>query len=271
MTCRRWRELARSDFTDMDRDRALVLLPIGSTEQHGPHLPVGTDSLIVEAVMDGVARRLADPECLLLPTLWVSKSNEHRDWEGTISLSRETLCGVIEDIAESVARTGFRKLVFVNAHGGNTGLLDVLGRDLHQSTGLLIFDLELWGLYTLPPVAPGAPPALDIHAGYYETSVMLAVHPKLVGRERLGLGSDRSRGKIAASFQGFRYLTPDGKPVSVPWVTGDYTDDGVMGDPTNAGAESGQQELDRLVETVCGILCEVAAFEYHETSSQSSS
>jgi creatinine amidohydrolase len=267
MACRRWRELSTTDFAEIDRDGTLVVLPIGSTEQHGQHLPVGTDTLIVEAVVDGVVRQLADVECFFLPTLWVSKSSEHRDFLGTITLSRETLCRVVEDIAGSVARAGFRKLVFLNAHGGNTGLLDVLGRDIRQSTGLLLFDLELWGFYTLPPTAPGSSAALDIHAGYYETSVILAQYPQLVaGRRFGGLGSDRERGKIAASFRGFHYLTPEGKPVNVPWVTGDFTDDGVMGDPTEASAEVGQREFDRLVNIVCDVLREAAAFEYREAS-----
>lgn len=266
MACRRWRELSTTDLAGVDRDEAVVVLPIGSIEQHGPCLPVGTDTLIVEAVVDGVLRHLSDVACLFLPTLWVSKSNEHSAFAGTITLSRGTLCGVIEDIVGSVARAGFRKLVFLNAHGGNTGLLDVLGRDLHESTGLLLFSLELWRFYSLPPAVPGDSTALDIHAGYYETSVILACYPELVaGRDLTGLGSDRSRGRIAASFRGFRYLTPEGTPVNVPWVTEDLTDDGVMGDPTHASTDVGRRELDRLVATVCDVLREVAAFEYRES------
>lgn len=268
MTCRRWRELSTTDFARIERSKALVVLPIGSTEQHGPHLPVGTDTLIVEAVVDGVVQQLTDVDCLFLPTVWASKSNEHSAFAGTISLSREALCRVVEDIAGSVARAGFQKLVFMNAHGGNAGLLDVLGRDIRQSVGLLIFGLELWSFYSLPPTVPGTPTALDIHAGYYETSVMLAQYPQLVAARHIaGLGSDRKRGKVAASFGGFRYLTPEGKPVSVPWLTNDYSDDGVIGDPGQASAAVGQVELDKLVKTVCEVLREVAAFEYRSTPS----
>ncbi len=268
MPCRRWRDLSSLDLASVDKDRTLVVLPIGSTEQHGPHLPVGTDTLIVEAVVEGTTQQLGDVECLFLPTLWVSKSNEHSAFAGTITFARDTLCRVVEDIAESVARAGFRRLVFLNAHGGNAGLLDVLGRDLRQSTGLLLFDLELWSFYTAQTLSEGALPVLDIHAGYFETSVMLACYPSLVG-ERFGggLGSDRERGKIAASFDGFCYLTPDGKSASVPWLTGDYTDDGVMGDPGQARAEAGRREYDRLVGIVCAVLRECAAFEYRPSAS----
>ena len=265
MTCRRWRELPTTDFAGIDRSKALVVLPLGSIEQHGPHLPVGTDTLIVEAVVEGVIQRLTDVDCLFLPTLWATKSNEHSAFAGTVFLSRETLCRVAEDIAGSVVRAGFHKLVFMNAHGGNAGLLDVLGRDIRQSTGLLTFGLELWGFYTMPPATPGSPTPFDIHAGYYETSVLLARYPQLMeGRHFAGLGSNRERGRVAASFSGFKYLTPEGKPVNVPWVTGDYTSDGVVGDPTQASAVVGQLEFDKLVSTVCEVLREVAAFEYRQ-------
>jgi creatinine amidohydrolase len=263
MACQRWRELSTSDFAGLDREKTIVVLPIGSVEQHGAHLPVGTDTLIVEALVDGVLRQLADVPCLFLPTLWLGKSNEHSAFAGTLSLSRETLSRVVEDIATSVARVGFRKLVFMNGHGGNTALLDVLGRDIRQSTGLLIFALELPNLYGGPEPAPGAPAPFDIHAGYFETSVLLARCPRLMaGREFAGLGSDRARGKVAGSFAGFKYLTPEGRPVNVPWLTGDYTSDGVVGDPTASNAAYGQLEFDKLVSTVCEILREVAAFEY---------
>ena len=263
MTCRKWHELSMTDFAGVDRDKALVVLPFGSVEQHGPHLPVGTDALIVEAVVEGVMQRLKDVDCLFLPTLWVTKSNEHSAFVGTVFLSRDTLCRVVEDIAGSVARAGFRKLVFVDAHGGNAGLLDVLGRDLRQSTGLLVFDLELWGYYTSPPALQDGSIPLDVHGGFYETSVILARYPKLMeGRQFFGLGSDRERGKVAASFGGFKRLQPDGRALIVPWLAGDYTEDGVIGDPTQASAAVGQLEFDKLVNTVCEVLCEVAAFEH---------
>jgi creatinine amidohydrolase len=263
MACRRWRELSTTDFADLDKGKTPVVLPIGSTEQHGPHLPVGTDTLIVEAVVDGVIQQLTDVDCLFLPTVWVSKSNEHSAFLGTVSLSREALSQVVEQIAASVAQAGFRKLVFMNAHGGNTGLLDVLGRDVRQSLGLLVFGLELPNFYSAPAATRGAPVPLDIHAGYFETSVLLARYPRLMtGRRFAGLGSDRERGRVAASFGGFEYLTPEGKPVSVPWLTGDYAEDGVVGDPTQASAAVGQLEFEKLVNTVCEVLREIAAFEY---------
>jgi creatinine amidohydrolase len=265
MTCRRWHELSTTDFAGIDRSKTLVILPLGSIEQHGPHLPVGTDTLIVEAVVESVIQRLKDVDCLFLPVVWATKSNEHRAFAGTVLLSRETLSRVVEDIAGSVAQAGFHKLVFMDAHGGNAGLLDVLGRDIRQSTGLLVFGLELWGFYTMPPLVPGASTPLDIHAGYYETSLILARYPTLMeGRQFSGLGSDRDRGKIAASFGGFKYLLPEGKPVNVPWLTPDYTDDGVIGDPTQASAAVGQLDLDKLVNTVCEVLREVAVFDYRE-------
>ena len=263
MTCRRWHELSTTDFARMDPGKTLVILPLGSVEQHGPHLPVGTDTLIVEAIVEGIMQRLRDVDCLFLPTMWATKSNEHKAFPGTITLSHDTLSRVLQDIASSVARAGLRKLVFMNAHGGNMGTLDVVGRDVRQETGLLTFVLELWRLYTAPPALPGALAPLDIHAGYYETSVLLARRRDLMeGRSFARLGSDRARGRIAASFERFKFLRPEGGAINVPWLTTDYTDDGVIGDPTQARAAVGQLELDKLVNTVCELLREVAVFEY---------
>jgi creatinine amidohydrolase/Fe(II)-dependent formamide hydrolase-like protein len=84
----------------------------------------------------------------------------------------------------------------------------------------------------------------------------------MAGRQFTGLGSDRERGKVAASFGGFKYLTAEGKPVNVPWLIGDLTDDGVLGDPTQASAAVGQVEVEKLVYTVCEVLREIVAFEY---------
>lgn len=263
MVCRRWRELSTTDFATIARDKAVIVLPTGSMEQHGPHMPVGTDSLLNEAIQEGVMARLKDVDCLFLPTLWCTKSNEHADYPGTVWLSMQTLVQVLKEIAASVARAGFRRLVFMNSHGGNTELLAPVIRDVRQETGLLTFILELPRFYIAPPCTPGAQTVFDIHAGYAETSMLLACYPRLMeDRQWAGLGSDTTKGRVAESFAGFRYIRPDGRPVAVAWLTPDYTHDGVVGDPTQANPADGQLGLDRVVSTVCDILREIARFDY---------
>jgi len=128
----KWGELTSEDFKRLAKAETLVLFPIGSMEQHGPHLPVSTDSLIVDAVVDGVVEELDDVQCIVLPILWCSKSNEHIAFPGTIFLSPETFVHVVDDISASVARAGFKRLVFMNWHGGNTDLLASIIVDIRQ-------------------------------------------------------------------------------------------------------------------------------------------
>jgi creatinine amidohydrolase len=263
MPVRRWRELSTSDFDQLPKEEYVIVLPVGSMEQHGPHLPVSTDSLCVEAVVDDVVEQLDSVQCLFLPTLWCSKSNEHLAFPGTVFLSRETFSQVLLDIGASVARAGFRKLVLINAHGGNSGLLGAMIRDIRQDTGIVTFLIDFARLYG--DNLPGALPTgkFDIHAGHFETSVLLASYPALMeGREFGGLGSDRERGRVAASFADFDYLRPEGGPVTTAWLTTDYTEDGVIGDPTAANAADGRRYVQILVDTVCAMLREIAAFEY---------
>jgi creatinine amidohydrolase len=259
----KWRELSTTDFKELSKERMLVILPIGSTEQHGPHMPVATDALVIEAVVNDVMEQLDGVESIFLPTLWCAKSGEHKDFPGTVFLSAETLMHVLEEISASVARAGFKKLVFMNSHGGNSDLLAVAARDIHQNTGLYTFVVDIMRLLAAFPPEDLEAGAFDIHAGQFETSVIMARHPKLMeGRNWKGYGSDLKRGKLAASFTGFKFLRPQCNPVTVGWVTKDFTDDGVIGDPSNANAKNGEKGLQAQVQLVCEVLHEIDAFEY---------
>lgn len=266
MTSNRWRENSTTEFAQLAEEGRLVLLPIGSMEQHGPHMPVATDALIAEAVTEGVVQRMGDA-VLVLPALWCSKSNEHIAFPGTIFLTRETFVSVLEDISASVARAGFEKLVFMNWHGGNTDVLASAIRDIRQQTGLMTFAIDIVKMLGFRPPSTVPADSFNIHAGHYETSILLSAYPELMeGRDYQGLGSDMARGRTAASFgrSGFRYLLPEGGPVSVGWVTTDLTEDGVIGDPSEASAEDGRIELDAQIDLICDILQEVAQFNYTE-------
>ncbi len=261
----RWRELSTTDFDELDADEIVVVLPIGSTEQHGPHLPVGTDSLIMESVVDGVIERHKDLPCLFLPTLWLGKSNEHVDFPGTVDLSRDTLSMVLDDISNAVARAGFRRFVVMNSHGGNTGTVNDMMRDIRLDTDMLTFQMELGRVQKATSTVKDSPGSFDIHAGRKETSYILALHPHLLeGRDWKGLGSDKKRGRVAASFSGFKYITPEGRPVGAGWLTTDLTEDGVVGEPELASAEEGRNELDALINGVAEALRETARFEFTE-------
>ena len=259
----KWRELSTADFKNLSKEHMVVILPIGSTEQHGPHMPVGTDAYVIEAVVNDVFEQLEGVDSIFLPTLWCAKSGEHKAFPGTVFLTAETLMHVLDDISASVARAGFKKLVFMNSHGGNSDLLAVAARDVHQNTGMYTFVVDIMRLLAAYPPADLEPGAFDIHAGQFETSVLMARQPKLLeGRNWKGYGSDLKRGKVAASFNGFKYLHPQCNPVTVGWITPDLTSDGVIGDPTNASIDKGERGLQAQVKLVCEVLQEINVFEY---------
>ena len=125
-----WNDIAAPVFRDLPDD-LVVILPLGATEQHGPHLPLSVDSDLTCAVLDRMWPNLTPAQNVLaLPVLSVTKSNEHNRHPGTLSLGAETFLAVLRDIGASVARTGVDRMVLLNGHGGNTAVLDVIARDL---------------------------------------------------------------------------------------------------------------------------------------------
>jgi len=137
---RRFAELRASEVPVRCSPRSIVIQPIASIEQHGPHLPLATDLMVCEASAEAaVAQRGDELDLWLLPSLAYGKSNEHAWAAGTIWLSAQTLLAVLDDLGRAIMVTPARRLVFVNGHGGNTSLLDVACRDLRQKYGLMTF------------------------------------------------------------------------------------------------------------------------------------
>jgi creatinine amidohydrolase len=232
---------------------AIAVLPIGSAEQHGPHLPLSTDLVIADALARDVLAAYGDShDLLLLPPMAVSKSNEHAWSPGTLWLSATTMLAVLDEQARCLATTPVRKLVFLNGHGGNSALLQVASRDIRLAHGLQTFVMHP----SVPPDQGGQSPAAElgmgIHAGVEETSVMLHLRPELV---RLDLGV-RSVPEHLASFERVRF----GGAVSFGWLSSDFGTDGTLGDPTGATAEHGKQRYEAMVSAAGQSLAEIARF-----------
>lgn len=231
----------------------VAVQPIGATEQHGPHLPVLTDTIVAESVATAAAER-STAQCALLPTLAYGRSGEHRGFPGTISLSTSTLLAVCLELGSSLVASGFAKLVFVNGHGGQPHALEVVARDIRAACGLQVF--------VITPMRAGAPAGWDlvdadygIHAGQIETAVMLALAPELVD-----LAAAIADGHSAhAAFTACEHLTLEGATPTA-WLTEDFSSTGVLGDPRTATVELGRAVLDHWIATTATTLTEIAAF-----------
>lgn len=244
-----WTEIAALDKTD-----GVVILPIGAVEQHGPHLPTITDTLIVTHILDAALARLPDDVAVwVLPPLSYGKSNEHSSFPGTISLSTATVHAILHDIAHSVAAAGFRRLAFMNGHGGNTALLETAARDICEQTGLFCFCLQP-ALYVDPPFAISPEERrYGFHAGELETSLMLAMAPDLVHM-------DRTVRHIATFPHRDTPLFYFGA-ASTAWLTADWSASGVFGDATLGTVEKGHALIAAAAARIATILTEISRFE----------
>jgi creatinine amidohydrolase len=180
----RWAELNREELGAV-LPEALVILPIGATEQHGPALTTGTDTLLASTVAGrgaALAAERARRPLVIAPAIPVGASDHHFPFGGTLSLRQETLLAVLGDLARSVARSGARRLVLVNGHGGNQGVCQAAAAEAASEYDLAVAYLDYWQLASDPggATSPGHD-SIPGHAGEFETSLVLAVAPELVG------------------------------------------------------------------------------------------
>ena len=235
--------------------RSILVQPMGAIEQHGPHLPLSTDSVIATAVAQAAVAKVGDElDVWLLPTLEYTKSNEHAWSPGTVWLSATTLLAVLDDIGRCVATTAAKRLVFFNGHGGNSALLNVANRELRLAHGLMTF-LTHPGV---PPDQGGVSPVdelgMGVHGGTDETALMLHLAPNLVQMDK----AERRIPDAMAYNKHVRF----GGSVSFGWMSNDFFPDGYIGDPTAATAALGKQLFDGAVQGFCDALREIADFNF---------
>jgi len=234
-------ELTYQDVAKSLKASSILCLPLGSMEQHGPHLPLDTDLVIAEAFTKAVVAKHGDTfDLWQLPALPFGLSREHEWAPGTLSLSVGGMTALIRDLGREIARSlPSKNLVIVNGHGGNRGILDALAHELRGDFGLNLCALHTGAL--MGPLAEKGVP--EIHGGKDETSVMLAVAPELVRREKFAELKSPPDGKAVRAT----ILDPG---VSWPWSSGDkrLSDQGMIGDLTGASAEHGQAIIARVVD-----------------------
>lgn len=248
MTERSLAHLTWTEIRDLDKTQGVVLLPVGAIEQHGPHLPVTTDTLLVTNILKRAMQLLPlKVPAWRLPAVSYGKSNEHQDFPGTISLSADTLTAVLKDIASSLKRAGFRRLAFVNGHGGNAALLEIVARDIRSEYGLMVFCIQPSFWIEPPFKISEQEKRFGIHAGDLETSLVLAMQPGFVRMDK------RVKHYPEPSF----YVSG----ASVAWLASDWSESGVFGDATVATAEKGQALLEHGSERLARLITAISFFE----------
>lgn len=248
MKKRHWFDLTSRDFAALDPEKTVVVLPIAATEQHGPHLSVGTDSIIAQGMCDAVLAKLpAHIDVLFLPVQTVGKSNEHLRDPGTITLSAQTLISAWTEIGESVARAGLRKLVIVNSHGGNVEVQGIVGRELRVRCQMLVVQTAWRRLGVPQGLFSDTENNFGIHGGDFETSVMLHFAPS---RVKMELVANFVPNAIRYAGE-YKQLRVTGF-TSMAWIAEDNHPEGVAGEAHLAtaakGAKAVEFQSDRFIE-----------------------
>src|SRR5262245_28794909 len=255
-----WAELKSSDFAALDPQSTVAVLPVAATEQHGPHLPVMTDTAVMEGMIGTLVGRLPDDlQVLFLPIQAIGKSNEHLRSPGTITFSVDTLIRAWFEIGEGVHRAGLRKLIIVTSHGGNIDVINIVARELRVRLGMLVATTQ-WRRFGMPT---GLYSRLDetygIHGGDIETSLMLHFRTDLVDMRKARFFPS----KAAAMEQQYTHLRPAGSH-GFGWIAQDINPDGAVGDASAATAEKGKLTAELQADGFVAFLRDVTKFPLDE-------
>jgi len=255
-----WQNLSTEELAAADRERTVVVLPVGAVEQHGPHLPVGVDAMLNEGLVRETLRKLpADFPVLVLPPLPVGWSDEHGSFPGTLSISFETLTAAWAEIGASVAESGFRRLVIFNSHGGQSEIAKIVSRKLRIAHDMLAVAANWYALIDLSEMFGGEERRFGIHAGAVETSMIMHLHPDLVHTDRI---ADFEPASIEMARQ-YRRLGPTGA-TPFGWVAEDLHTSGAVGNAALADVEKGSEIVTRAAQAFAELLEEVGRFDLSE-------
>jgi creatinine amidohydrolase len=254
---RDWTDIHWPDLSGTAPARWIAVLPLAATEQHGPHLPLGTDVMIAQAYLARVRELLSGAiPATFLPVQPVGISTEHIGYPGTLTLPTEVALKSWMALGESVARAGLKKLVMVTSHGGNSAAMSLVAQDLRAQYGLLVVSTG-WlrfgapeGLFSADELRHG------IHGGAVETSIMLARYPQAVRQTEI---ADFRPASIAME-KDYRWLAAH-RPAPFAWQAQDLHASGAAGDATQGSAEKGQRLLDHGAAAFCELLADVDKFD----------
>ncbi len=255
-----YRDFTRLEMERLDKKNTIVLIPLGSLEQHGNQAPLGTDDIIAEAMVEQIGKALEQAgeenfPMLVFPLIPVGLSTEHKNFCGSITFRPDTYYHLLYDICSSLAHHGFQKIAFLICHGGNTPIVQVLSRELRSELGIYPFFLSS-GAFSHPDVKATVSEGniWDFHGGEMETSMVMAVDESLVKLDTAEAG-------IPASFVQNKALLPYGT-TSIGWMSEDWKTKegkpiGIGGDPSGATAEKGRIILETSARILVQGLLEI--------------
>ncbi|MDR3371446.1 creatininase family protein [Rhodoferax sp.] len=263
---RYWADLSTLDFAVLQASgeaaRTIAVLPVAATEQHGPHLSLSVDTVLVDGVVTAALPHLAaELKVLVLPTQAVGLSPEHARFPGTLTLKNETILRLWTDIGESVAAAGVKKLVLFNAHGGNVSVMDLVARDLRARLDMLVYSVSWFNLPLLDAQGQDVNALFSaeehrfgIHAGDVETSMMLALNPQHVEMDLARNFASTSQVR-AQQFD----ILGNGKSAKLGWQSQDYNLAGAVGNAGAATADKGRAVVDAAGRALARLLAQVDA------------
>lgn len=261
---RYWADWSTRDFARAQANGSLAqtiaVLPVAATEQHGPHLPLQVDTALVNGVVAASQPHIAhDVPALFLPTQAVGLSPEHAAFPGTLTLKAETVIRLWTEIGESVCASGVKKLVLLNSHGGQVGVMDIVARDLRARLGMLVYSVNWFGLPLTGPEGEDVNALFSahehrfgIHAGEIETSMMLALAPEQVDMAQAQNFASTSEDR-AKRFA----ILGNGKSAKLGWQMQDYNPAGAVGNAAAATADKGHAVLDAAGRALAALLAEI--------------
>ncbi len=256
-------DLTTEDLKELDKESVVAVLTVGATEQHGPHLPLTTDTIIGEGIVSAALTQISDKiTALTIPTMPFGDSIEHTAYPGTISLEPQTVFDVWLQIGESIARAGIQKLVIFNSHGGQIHMVESVAKHLRVKHEMLVVKANYMLFDIFADLFVARELQFGLHGGAVETSIMLHLCPELVRMDK------------AKNFKSSLENTVDGHPhlnmvsdATFAWSSEDLNIAGVCGDATQAKADLGRMVVERASRVLANMIEEAATFSLASLSS----
>ena len=252
-----WADMTWRDFQSANMRKVIAVLPVAAIEQHGPHLPVGVDTVINEGYIRRAAGAVPDDlPVLFLPLQSVGVSGEHAAYPGTLTLSVESAIRIWTEIGDSVARTGCRKLIVLSSHGGNGAAIEAVTLHLRMRWAMLAVHASWRRLGYPGNLFSPREASHGVHGGDAETSLMLALRPDLVRASEV-----RDFASASEAFENDFALLRAKPPLGFAWAASDLHAEGVVGEADKAKAEKGEAAIAHGVERFIALLRDVQAFD----------